>query len=173
MSRPRPAYPGPVSQSPTPSPGRSPGGAYAPFRPHRGAWVALGAALALLVVLGGLAVLVPGGGVRGWSAVDRVLLLVLALAIAAFLARYAALRAVPTREGLRVVNLVRSHELEWAQVLRVQGLAGGAPWVVLELTDTEELPVMAIQRADGEFGRREAARLSALVAHHTRTATDE
>lgn len=154
----------------SPSTPSRPGGAYAPFRPHRGAWVALASAVASLVVLGGLAVVVPGDGARGWSLIDRVLLLTLALAVAAFLARYAALRAVPTPAGLQVVNLVRTHELEWAQVLRVGGLSGGAPWVVLELTDTEEVAVMAIQRADGEFGRREAARLSALVAHHTRTA---
>jgi hypothetical protein len=65
-----------------------------------------------------------------------------------------------------VVNLLRTHDLEWAQVLRV-GFSGGAPWVVLELTDTEEVAVMAIQRADGDHGRVEAARLAALVAHHS------
>lgn len=168
----RGSYAGGVTEPPT-TPSRSGGGAYAPFRPHRGAWVALAAAVVTLVVLGGLAVLLPAEGATGWGIADRVLLLLFALAVAAFLLRYAALRAVPTPEGLRVVNLIRTHQLEWAEVLRVGGFSGGAPWVVLELTDTEEVPVMAIQRADGEFGRREAARLSALVAHHTRTVQDE
>ncbi|NLG21650.1 MAG: PH domain-containing protein [Actinomycetales bacterium] len=76
-------------------------------------------------------------------------------------------RAVPDRTGLRVVNLVHSQELEWAQVVRVS-FGGGSPWVVLELSDTEELAVMGIQRADGAFGRAEAARLAALVEHHSR-----
>ncbi len=172
MTGPRGSYPGGVTERPSTS-SRPAGGAYAPFRPHRGAWVALAAAVVTLVVLGGLAVLLPAEGATGWGFADRALLLLFALAVAAFLLRYAALRAVPSPEGLRVVNLLRTHQLQWAQVLRVGALSGGAPWVVLELTDTEEVPVMAIQRADGEFGRREAARLSALVAHHTRTGQDE
>lgn len=137
------------------------------FRPRRGAVVARVAALSLLAAFGALAVLIPSGGPSGWDTVDRVLLVALGAAIAAFLWRYARLRAVPTPAGLRVVNLLRSRDLEWAEILRV-GFSGGAPWVVLELTDTDEVPVMAIQRADGAFARAEAARLSALVEHHAR-----
>lgn len=124
-------------------------------------------ALSVLAAFGALAVLIPSGGAAGWDTVDRVLLIALGAALAGFLWRYARLRAVPTPAGLRVVNLVRTRDLEWPEILRV-GFSGGAPWVVLELTDTDELPVMAIQRADGAFARAEAARLSALVEHHAR-----
>lgn len=123
-------------------------------------------ALASLAVFGVLAVAIPAGGAFGWGVLDRVLLVAFALAVAGFLYRYAALRALPSRTGLQVVNLLRSHDLEWAQIAQV-GFSGGAPWVVLELTDTEEIAVMAIQRADGEFARSEASRLAALVAHHS------
>lgn len=96
---------------------------------------------------------------------NRILIFGLGVAMAAFLWRYAVLRAEPSPTGLRVVNLFRSHDLEWAQILRV-GFADGGPWAMLELTDTEELAVMAIQRADGQLARREASRLAALIEHH-------
>ncbi|GAA1157074.1 PH domain-containing protein [Ornithinicoccus hortensis] len=154
----------------TPAPSARPSGGrrdpYAPFRPRRGRIVALACAVAFVAAFGYLAVVIPSEGTFGWGFWDRVLLVLFALAVAAGLYRYAALRAIPSREGLRVVNLVQTHDLEWAQIASV-GFSGGMPWVVLELTDTEEVAVMAIQRADGEVGRAEARRLSALVAHHT------
>jgi hypothetical protein len=45
---------------------------------------------------------------------------------------------------------------------------GGAPWVSVDLDDTDTVAVMAIQKADGAFGQAEAARLSALVQVHSR-----
>lgn len=138
------------------------GDPYAVFRPHRGAVVARVSALATVVVFVLVALLLPVGA----GPLDRALIALFGVAVAAFVWRYAQLRAVPTPQGLRVVNLLQRHELEWAQILSV-GFSGGAPWVVLELADTEEVAVMAIQRADGERGRQEAARLSALVAHHS------
>ena len=137
---------------------------YAIFRPRRGSLTARIAALAVLVSFGVLVALAPG---EGWNPADRVLVVLLALVLAAGLWRFSMVRAVPTAEGLRVINLVHSRDVEWAQVLRVT-FAGGTPWAVLELTDTEELAVMGIQRADGAFGRAEAARLAALVTHHSR-----
>lgn len=140
--------------------------AYAVFRPRRGAAVAKVSALACLVVFTVVAVAVPGGGDAGFGMPDRVLTVLFGLLIAAVLWRYAVLRAVPTPSGLRVVNLVRTLELDWQEIVAV-GFSDGAPWVTLELADTEEVSVMAIQRADGELAVREAARLSALVAHHS------
>ena len=43
---------------------------------------------------------------------------------------------------------------------------GGAPWVTLDLDDTDTVAVMAIQKADGTISRAEAGRLSALVQVH-------
>lgn len=144
---------------------------YAPFRPRRGRVVALVCAVAFVLAFGYLAVVIPAEGTFGWGLWDRVVLVLFALVVAGGLYRYAALRAIPSAAGLRVVNLVQRHDLEWAQIASV-GFSGGMPWVVLELTDTEEVAVMAIQRADGDFGRAEAGRLSALVAHHTGAADE-
>lgn len=136
---------------------------YAVFRPRRGALVARLSAVAVLAVFGGLAVIAPGT----WALADRVLVTLFAVLVAAGLWRFGMVRAVPTSQGLRVINLIYSRELEWAEILRVS-FAGGTPWAMLELSDTDELAVMGIQRADGAFARAEAARLAALVEHHSR-----
>lgn len=123
-------------------------------------------AVACIVVFTLLALNTPSGGDVGWSTGDRAMTILLGVALAGLLWRFAALKAVPSTTGLRVVNLLRRHELEWANIVNV-GFSGGTPWVVLELSDTEQVAVMAIQRSDGAFAAKEAARLAALVSHHT------
>lgn len=138
---------------------------YRPFRPRRGALVARGTALLTVALFTIVAFTMPALEISGTVLIDRVLMIAFGAGCAAFIYRYARLRAIPSTQGLVVVNLMRTRELRWEQVMQV-GFSGGAPWAVLELTDTEEVPVMAIQRADGAFGRSEASRLAALVAHH-------
>lgn len=141
---------------------------YAPFRPVIGAWVGRIMAVASVLVFGLVALLAPAhiSAPPALDLLNRVLIFLVGVAMGGFLWRYGMIRAIPSPGGLRVVNLVRSRDLEWAQILRV-GFAQGGPWAVLELTDTEELAVMAIQRADGERARQEAARLAALIEHHS------
>ncbi|MGO0576250.1 PH domain-containing protein [Ornithinimicrobium panacihumi] len=143
--------------------------AYDTFRPSTGRWVAGGAALATLVIFTLVAVYspMPLRSNPEMELMNRISIALIGLGIAFFLSRYAVIRAVPSREGLRVVNLIRSHDLEWAQIMRV-GFSGGAPWAVLELSDFDEISIMAIQRADGERARAEASRLAALIEHHSR-----
>jgi hypothetical protein len=86
-------------------------------------------------------------------------------ALAAFLLRYASIRAVPDDDGLTVRNLLLTRRIGWAEVVEVR-FPEGAPWVTVELDDTDEVAVMAIQRADGEAARAEARRLAGLVARH-------
>ncbi len=122
--------------------------------------------MACVVAFGALAVGSPATGDVGWSVPDRVMTALFGFALAALLWRFASLRAIPTESGLKVVNLIRRHDLEWASIIGV-GFSGGSPWAVLELNDTEEVAVMAIQRSDGERAKREASRLAALVLHHS------
>jgi hypothetical protein len=103
----------------------------------------------------------------GWGVIDRLLLVSCGLAVAAALWRFASIRAVPSTRGLVVRNLLTTRTLEWAQIIRVQ-FGGGAPWVSVDLDDTDIVAVMAIQKADGALGRAEAARLAALVQVHSR-----
>jgi hypothetical protein len=103
----------------------------------------------------------------GWSISDRLMLTCCGLAVAASLWRFASIRAVPSTRGLVIRNLITTRTLEWAQIIRVQ-FGGGAPWVSIDLDDTDTVAIMAIQKADGAFGQAEAARLSALVQVHSR-----
>jgi Bacterial PH domain len=122
-----------------------------------------------LVIFTGVAVSMPSGdpGLGGWGILDRALLICCGLALAAALWRFASIRAVPSATGLVVRNLITTRTMEWTQIVRVQ-FGGGAPWVSVDLDDTDTVAVMAIQRADGALGRAEAARLSALVQVHSR-----
>jgi hypothetical protein len=103
----------------------------------------------------------------GWSVLDRLGLIICGLVVAAALWRFAAIRAVPSTGGLVIRNLVTTRTLEWSQIIGVQ-FGGGAPWVSVDLDDTDTVAVMAIQKADGAFGQAEAERLSALVQVHSR-----
>jgi hypothetical protein len=101
------------------------------------------------------------GALGSWTGPDQMMMLGLGVAIAAFLWRYASIRAVPGEEGLRVRNLLLTRTVAWDEILAVR-FPEGDPWVTLELDDTDVLAVMAIQRVDGERGREEAVRLATL-----------
>jgi Bacterial PH domain len=149
--------------------GRAQSNPYAVFRPRRGRRVAVTmAVLSLLIFAGGALSLPASDGLSdGWGIVDRLLLASWGAAISAFLWRFASIRAVPSTQGLVIRNLVTTRTLEWAQIVRVL-FGGGAPWVSVDLDDTDTVAVMAIQKADGAFGQAEAARLTALVEVHSR-----
>lgn len=149
-----------------------PGGAttdpFAVFRPRRGRIVALSCAVVAVLVFGGVALQLPsdGGGTQ-WHALDRLTVLGIGVAMALLFWRYATIRATPSAEGLVVRNLFITRTLVWGQIVRVE-FGDGAPWVSLDLDDTDQLAVMAIQRADGPTARAEASRLVALVQAHQR-----
>ena len=146
--------------------GRSPAVApFAPFRPRRGRAVPLVMAAAALTVCA--AVAVGMGSAGGWRLADQLALVGFGAAIGAFLLRYASIRAVPDDEGLTVRNLLVTRRVEWGDIVQVR-FPDGAPWASVELDDTEELAVMAIQRVDGEVARSEAHRLAGLVSQHRR-----
>ena len=116
-----------------------------------------------VVVFGLIAVLLPSPESGGqWTIGDRVFFMGVGLSIAALLWRYATIRAIPTREDLTVRNLFTTRTVSWQSVVDVR-FSGGDPWVTLELDDTDTLAVMAVQKADGAYGRSEASRLAALV----------
>lgn len=130
------------------------------------------AVLALVIFTGG-AISLPGRDplYGGWDLLDRFFLVLCGVAVAGAMWRYASIRAVPSPQGLVIRNLITTRKLEWTQIVRVQ-FGGGAPWVSVDLDDTDTVAVMAIQKADGVHGRAEAARLSALVQVHGQPPVD-
>jgi len=138
----------------------------APFRPRRGRVVPLvmaASSIALTTV-----VAVAMGSVGSWGGADQLMLVGFGVAIAAFLWRYASIRAEPRADGLCVRNLLLTRTVPWDDILAVR-FPDGDPWVSLELADTDILAVMAIQRVDGERGREEAVRLATLLARRRST----
>lgn len=142
---------------------------WAPFVPVQGRRVALGFAAVSIVLFAVLALVVPRTGLPGWGVVDSSLLFGFGVLVAAFMWRLASLRALPSRQGLLVRNILVSRAVRWSDVRAVR-FAGGDPWVVLDLTDGDQLAVMAVQKADGERGRADASRLAALVQAGQRAA---
>lgn len=125
----------------------------------------------MALTMGGIAILVFGAVAllsRGWGAGDRIATIAFGVAMAAFLARYATLAAIPRPEGLRIRNLFTSRTVPWDEVLGLRW-PDGDPWATLDLTDGESVSVMAIQRADAEAGRREALRLVDLIEERQRS----
>ncbi len=148
---------------PAPRPSPAPAGPDAPFRPRRGRILPLVMASVAVVVCTVVAI---GMGATGqWRLGDQLALVGLGLALAAFLGRYASIKAVPDAVGLRVRNLMLTRTVTWDEILEVR-FPDGAPWVTIELDDSDEVAVMAIQRADGQLGRDEAMRLARLVDRH-------
>lgn len=100
-----------------------------------------------------------------WTILDRIFLFSVGLAISGLLYRYSRIEARPSQSGLVVRNIFLTRRLVWEQIVRMQ-FSGGAPWVSLDLDDTDTVAVMAIQKADGAHGRAQAARLAALIEFH-------
>ena len=137
--------------------------AFAVFRPRRGRTVAYAFAAATLVIFGVIAVLLPGPAEGGtWRTGDKVFFAGVGVAIALLLWRFASISAVPTRDSLTVRNLFTTRTVSWQEIVDVR-VSGGDTWVTIALSDTDTLAVMAIQKADADFGRAEAGRLAALV----------
>lgn len=135
---------------------------YAPFRPRWGFRVPRVMAIVVFVAAAVGGATIPG---TAWSIVDRLFFFALGAMIAGLLWRYSRIEAKPSKQGLVVRNLFLTRRLTWEEIVRMQ-FGGGAPWVSLDLADTDTVAVMAIQKADGAHGRALAARLAALIEFH-------
>lgn len=147
---------------------------YAVMRPQRGRLVALVLAVVVFLTFTFAAITVPGPEVQkgDWSISDRLMIFLLGAAAAWFIWRFAAIKAVPSEDGIVVRNLLITRQLSWPQIVRMQ-FGGAAPWAHLDLLDADTVAVMAIQKADGAYGRALAARLAALVQVHSNAAEPE
>ncbi len=140
---------------------------YAVMRPKRGRAVAIVLAVVVFLAFSYAAITVPGReGQKGdWAVMDRLLIFVMGAAIAWFIWRFATIRAVPSERGIVVRNLLITRRLTWPDIIRMQ-FGGAAPWAHLDLWDADTVAVMAIQKADGAYGRELAGRLAALIHVH-------
>ncbi|MGC0422148.1 PH domain-containing protein [Embleya sp. AB8] len=109
----------------------------------------------ILVGLCVLAVMLPEQG--GWGFGSRMGVAftgVIGLGAMLMLGRPKVVAAVG---GVTVVNLLRTTHLEWAQIVRVY-LRQGDPWVYIDMSNGDTLPVMGIQTSNGKADAISAAR---------------
>ncbi len=116
--------------------------------------------LAVVVVLGmvALAVAMPSP----WALGDRLGLVAMGLFVAGGLHMLARCKVVADDDGLTLVNGLRTHEYEWAEILGVS-MGEGAPWPTFDLADGSTVVAMGIQSSDGESAHRAVAELADLV----------
>jgi len=139
------------------------------WRPHRTRLIILVLAALLAGSLTVIAAILPSDGGEPWPLSARIAFACIGFAGAAVLLVLARPKVVAHPGGLTVVNMLRTHRLEWAQVVAVH-LRPADPWVLLDLTDGTTLSVMGIQTAEGITAARVAvAELRALVDHYSYT----
>jgi hypothetical protein len=128
------------------------------WRPRRARIIAYG--LAVVMVAGSvlLAVIMP----EQFKLPDRLALVVFGVLVAAVLHLLGRLRVDADERGLTIVNALRVHRYEWAEVLDVTMLEGD-PWPKLDLANGLTLGVMGIQSTERERSRRALSELGALI----------
>jgi hypothetical protein len=139
----------------------------ATWRPHRTRTIAHVVAATLTVSFTAIAAALPADGSTSWSLGARIGVACIGFGGAVVLLVLARSKAVGTPEGLKVVNMLRTRHLEWAQIVSVS-LRPRDTWALLDLDDGTTLSVMGIQPADGvDEARAAVAQLRALVDHYS------
>jgi len=116
-----------------------------------------------------VAALLPSDGGAPWPLPDRIAFGAVGFVGAAVLLVLARPKVVADRGGLTVVNMLRTHRLEWPQIVRVN-LRPGDPWVLLDLDSGDSLAAMGIQPSNGATAARQAvADLRSLVELYSYT----
>ncbi|GGO02823.1 hypothetical protein GCM10010116_05490 [Microbispora rosea subsp. aerata] len=128
------------------------------WRPRITTIIAYGMATVMVVGSILLAVVLP----EQFKVPDRVGMVVFGLAVAGVLHLLGRLRVRADEQGITVVNALRVHRFEWAEVLDVT-MVEGDPWPKLDLADGNSLGAMGIQSTERERSRRAVAQLTALI----------
>jgi len=106
---------------------------------------------ALVIAVFGVIALVLRSGNTGaaFGVADQVAIFGLGLAVAAGLLVLARPTLEADERELRIRNVVGRHVIPWSAVRTVL-FRDNRPWAALELHDDEQVPLMAVQAADGE-----------------------
>jgi hypothetical protein len=136
------------------------------WRPRRTRRFCRGISTVLLVVFGAVAVLLPRGGGLSFSIGDRLGVFGCAVFISWFLNRHASVRVRASAEGLEVVNLFRTRQFSWGEVLAVR-LRPGDPWAFIDVSDGETVALMGIQASDGPAATAAARDLARMARRLT------
>ena len=125
------------------------------------------AAAAVVAVMVVVAVLLTSSstGVVTFGLVDQVAMVGLGVFVGAGVMLAGASRIDADAEGVRVRNVLVRHALPWELVRSVR-FDRHSSWASLELTNGDEVSVLAVQAADGERALVAVEGLRALLAAH-------
>ncbi|GAB3446975.1 PH domain-containing protein [Streptomonospora sediminis] len=138
---------------------RQPGSALpATWRPRNMRLVGYALAALIVVTMVLLAVALP----PDWRLSDRLGLGALGLVGAGVLHLLARPRLEATESGVTVVNSIRTHVLEWPEIIDAR-MPVGEPWPTIDLADGSTLAVMGIQSNDGALAHRALEDFQALL----------
>jgi hypothetical protein len=126
------------------------------------------AAAALVAVMTVVAVLLKTSstGVVAFQTADQVAMIVLGLAMGAGVLLVGRPRVDADAAGIRVRNVVGTHQLPWSMVRAVR-FDRHSPWASLLLSNGDELSVLAVQAADKGRAVDAVEGLRALLAAAT------
>jgi hypothetical protein len=96
---------------------------------------------------------------------DQVAMVLLGLFVAGGVLLIARPSLVADERGLRVRNILVSHDVPW-EVVRAVAFRDGSPWATLELADDDQLALLAVQASDGERAVTAVRALRVLQARH-------
>ncbi|MFC7330286.1 PH domain-containing protein [Marinactinospora rubrisoli] len=130
----------------------------ATWRPRNIRVVGYGLAVVVLATMAVLAVILP----PDWGVQDRVGLVGLGIVGVGALHLLARPRVEATERGLTVVNSIRTHVLDWAEIIDIR-MPVGEPWPTIDLADGSTLAAMGIQSNDGRMAGENLAQLQALL----------
>ncbi|MEX5720353.1 PH domain-containing protein [Geodermatophilus maliterrae] len=124
-------------------------------------------AAVVVAVMAVVAALLPSSstGVVAFGLADQVAVLGLGLFVGAGILLLGRARLDADAAGVRVRNVLGRHELPW-DVVRSVRFDRSARWASLELTNGDEVAVVAVQAADGERAADAVEGLRALLAAH-------
>jgi hypothetical protein len=134
-------------------------------RMMRAICVAAAAVVLLVTIVVGLLLKSSSTGVVSFRTSDQVAMIVLGVLLAVGILLLARPRVDADDDGVRVRNILGSHDLPWAAVRSVR-FERKSSWATLLLVTGEEVAVLALQAADGERAVAAVEGLRALLAAH-------
>ncbi|SNT66208.1 PH domain-containing protein [Asanoa hainanensis] len=139
------------------------------FRPQRARKVAIGAAIAVVVVFTAVSFGLTGSTGDSTTAVfqrgDQTAMIGLGIAFAAGILLFLRPRVEADAAGIRIRNVIGSYDLPW-EVVRAIRFDGGVSFASAELHDDELITIVALQVVDKEYALGAVRSLRALLAAH-------
>ena len=130
-------------------------------------------AVAVVVAFAVVAVLLGGDPVGAPSGVgDQIAMFCLGLLVAGGVLLVGRPSLEADERGLRVRNILASHDVPWTVVTAVS-FRDGFPWASLDLADDETLALLAVQASDGERAVAAVRALRALHARHSGAGSEQ